>query len=279
VSDAVVVTGASSGIGRVCALDLDRRGFHVIATLRKESDADALRKDASSRLTTLILDVTDDDAPARIRAAVEAANAPLRGVVNNAGVAGGGPLETIDLDAVRQTFEVNTFAPIAITQALLPLLRASRGRIVNISSVGGRLSQPFLGPYSGSKYALEALSDALRRELHPWGIRVVLIEPGSIKTRIWEKGGSMVDDVREAASEEELGLYGRNLDRMQQVTRFADRTGAPPERVARVVAKALTADNPRARYLIGPDAWFQLALARLLPTRTFDRLMAWIAGG
>lgn len=277
-SDVVVVTGASSGIGRACALDLDRRGFRVLATVRKQDDADALKREASGRLTTLILDVTDGGAPAQIRAAVEAADAPLRGVVNNAGVASGGPLETIDLDAVRQAFEVNTFAPIAVTQALVPALRSSRGRVVNMSSIGGRIGQPFLGPYSGSKYALEALSDSLRRELQPWGIRVVLIEPGTMKTRIWDKGTAMVDEVRSGANAEELRLYGRNLDRMQRVTRLANRTGAPPERVARAVAKALTSDHPRTRYLVGPDAHVLLALDRLLPTRAFDRLMARIAG-
>jgi NAD(P)-dependent dehydrogenase (short-subunit alcohol dehydrogenase family) len=276
----VIITGASSGIGRACALHLDQRGFQVLATVRKQDDALALEHAGSDRLTPLLLDVTDEDAPARLRAAVdeELRDAPLRGVVNNAGIGAGGPLETIDVDELRKTLEVNAIAPIAIAQALIPRLRESRGRVVNMSSIGGRISQPFLGPYSASKYALEALSDALRRELQPWGIHVALIEPGNVKTRIWEKGASMVEEVRASASEDELRLYGRNLDRMERFTRLADRTGAKPERVAKVVEHALTSDRPRVRYLVGPDARVQLALARALPTRVFDRMMGRIAG-
>jgi NAD(P)-dependent dehydrogenase (short-subunit alcohol dehydrogenase family) len=147
-----------------------------------------------------------------------------------------------------------------------------------MSSIGGRVAQPFLGPYSASKYALEALSDALRMELRPWGIHVALIEPGNVKTRIWEKGRSLVDEARARGTDEELRLYGRNLDRMERVTRLADRTGAPPQRVANAVAHALTADRPRVRYLVGPDARLLLALARALPTRAFDRMLGRVAG-
>ena len=279
-AEGIVVTGTSSGIGREIALDLDRRGFRVFAGVRREEDAEAIRAEGSDRLTPLLLDVTDADAIAAARDTVEGelGGQPLRGLVNNAGIGVGGPLETIDIDDLRRQLEINTVAPIAVTQAFLPLLRASRGRVVNISSVGGRVAQPFLGPYSASKYALEALSDVLRRELRPWGIHVALIEPGNVKTRIWEKGTSQVEEIRARANPEELALYGRNLDRMDRVIKLADRTGAPPAKVSKAVVHALTADRPKPRYLVGVDARLQLALVNGLPTRAADRLLAFMAG-
>jgi NAD(P)-dependent dehydrogenase (short-subunit alcohol dehydrogenase family) len=277
----VVVTGASSGIGRACALDLDRRGFRVFAGVRKQDDADALQRDASQRLTPVLVDVTESDAIARLHETVDGALGPdpLAGVVNNAGVGTGGPLEALDVDTLRHTLEVNTVAPIAVTQGFIPRLRASRGRVVNITSIGGRIAQPFLGPYSASKFALEALTEVMRRELLPWGIHVAAIEPGNVKTRIWEKGAREVDETRASMTPEQLELYGANLDRMEQVVKLMERTGAKPEKVARAVAHALTADRPKARYLVGADARVQLALERVLPTRAFDRVMSRIAGG
>ena len=274
---AVLVTGSSSGIGRACALELSRRGFRVFAGVRKEEDAEALRGDG---LAPVMLDVTDADAITRVRDEIdrELGRAPLAGIVNNAGVGIGGPIETIDLDDLRRQFEINTIAPVAVTQAFLPRLRESRGRIVNMGSVGGRVSQPFLGPYSASKYALEALSDVMRRELRPWGIKVAIVEPGNIKTRIWEKGATQVDEMRDRMTPDQLELYGRNVDRMEKVIRFADRSGAQPEKVARAVAHALTSDRPRTRYLIGADARVQLALEKGLPTPVVDRLMTKLSG-
>src|SRR3954470_17650850 len=233
----IVVTGVSSGIGRAAALELDRRGYRVFGGVRIPEDGESVKSEASERFTPLILDVTDADAITRAREAVDAAlgDEPLAGVVNNAGVGSGGPIEALDMDELRQTLEINTIAPVALTQAFIPRLRASRGRVVNISSIGGRIAQPFLGPYSASKFALEALSDTMRRELRPWGIHVALIEPGNVKTRIWEKGRSQVEELRARADPDELRLSGRNLERMERVTRLAGRTGAPPERVARVV--------------------------------------------
>ena len=273
----VLVTGASSGIGRACALELTRRGFRVFAGVRKEADAEALRGEG---LMPVLLDVTDAQALARVRDEIDRdlGRSPLAGIVNNAGVGIGGPLETVDLDDLRRQLEINTIAPVAVTQAFLPRLRRSRGRIVNMGSVGGRVSQPFLGPYSASKYALEALSDVMRRELRPWGIRVAIVEPGNIKTRIWEKGVAQVDEMRARMTPEQLELYGHNLERMEKIIRFADRSGAPPEKVARAVAHALTSERPRARYLIGADARVQLALEKGLPTAVADRLMAKLSG-
>jgi len=277
----VLVTGASSGIGEASALDLDRRGFRVFAGVRKEEDAEGITRAGSGRLTPVMLDVTDADAISRAREIVERGleGEPLAGIVNNAGVGVGGPIEMLDLDDLRRQFEINTIAPVAVTQAFLPALRASRGRVVNMSSVGGRIGQPFLGPYSASKFALEALSDVMRRELRRWGIHVALVEPGNVKTRIWEKGATQAAEIRGRASEEELRLYGASMDRMEKVIKLADRTGAPADKVAKAVAHALTSDRPRTRYLVGVDARVQLAVAKGLPTRLVDRLFARVAGG
>src|SRR3954470_16636677 len=193
----IVVTGVSSGIGRAAALELDRRGYRVFGGVRIPEDGESVRSEASERFMPLILDVTDTDAISRARETVERelGSEPLVGVVNNAGVGSGGPMEALDVDELRKTLEINTVAPVAVTQAFIPRLRASRGRVVNISSIGGRIAQPFLGPYSASKFALEALSDTMRRELRPWGVQVALIEPGNVKTRIWEKGRSQVEEL------------------------------------------------------------------------------------
>jgi NAD(P)-dependent dehydrogenase (short-subunit alcohol dehydrogenase family) len=165
-----------------------------------------------------------------------------------------------------------------VAQAFIPRLRRSHGRIVNMSSIGGRIGQPFLGPYSGSKFALEAISDAMRCELLPWGIHVALIEPGNVSTPIWEKGMGRVEQIRASATPEEVELYGRNIDRMEKLLKLADKRGVPPEKVARAVTHAMTASRPRTRYLVGADARVQLMLDRVLPTRVADRLFSKIAG-
>src|SRR3954468_4160612 len=252
----IVVTGVSSGIGRAAALELDRRSYQVFGGVRIPEDGESVRSEASERFTPLILDVTDADAITRARETVEAAlgDEALAGVVNNAGVGSGGPIEALDIDELRQTLEINAVAPVAVTQAFIPRLRASRGRVVNISSIGGRISQPFLGPYSASKYALEALSDVMRRELRPWGIHVALVEPGNVKTRIWEKGQSQVDEMRASGDPEILERYGANLARMEKFIKLAERNGVEPEKVAKVIAHALGSDRPRTRYLVGMDA-------------------------
>src|SRR5918996_79044 len=187
---AVVVTGASTGIGRATALDLVSRGFDVFAGVRREADGDSVAAESSGAVTPVILDVTDaatiDGAALRVTDAV--GDGGLRGLVNNAGIAEPAPLEIMPIDALRRQLEVNLVGQVAVTQAFLPLIRAARGRVVNISSVGGRVASPALGAYSASKYAIEALSDAMRMELHPWGIQVSVIEPGSISTEIWRRG-------------------------------------------------------------------------------------------
>jgi NAD(P)-dependent dehydrogenase (short-subunit alcohol dehydrogenase family) len=274
-SGAVVVTGASTGIGRATALYLDEKGFRVFAGVRKEEDAKSLQEEGSERLTPLKIDVAKAPSIAAARTNVEEAvgDDGLVGLVNNAGVGFGGPVEFIPLDDYRQSFEVNYFGQIAVTQAFLPLLRRAKGTIVNIASIGGRVASPFMSPYSGSKFALEALSDALRRELIPWGIDVVAIEPGSIATPIWDKAGETATTATAAMPDEGRRLYGAQLKRLGELLQETAKAGIPPERVARVIHRAISKDRPKPRYLVGIDAKIAAGMNGLLPDRWFDRVL------
>jgi NAD(P)-dependent dehydrogenase (short-subunit alcohol dehydrogenase family) len=269
---AVLITGASTGIGQATALQLQNAGFRVFAGVRKPEDGDRLR--AAGVTVVQPLDVTkQEDIDAAVRAVEQGLNgSPLRGLVNNAGIGIGGPLEALDLDDFRRTIEVNTTSQLAVTKAFLPLLRKSKGRIVNMASIGGRVAQPFAGPYVASKFALEAVTDVLRCELLEWGIDVIAIEPGTIATPIWEKSSQEADKVLEKLTPEQRELYGKRLAKMSKVLERQNKRGAPPEKVAAAVEKALTASRPRTRYLIG-DAHVLLNLKRLLPARWLDRLL------
>jgi NAD(P)-dependent dehydrogenase (short-subunit alcohol dehydrogenase family) len=273
-SGGVLITGASTGIGEATALKLDASGFRVFAGVRKPEDRERLQSKASDRLRVIQpLDVTDQDSITRAAAQVESElqGEPLKGIVNNAGIATGGPLEAIELDDLRSTLEVNSIAPVAVAQAFLPMLRRSKGRIVNISSIGGRVAQPFAGPYVTSKHALEAINDVLRLELIEWGIDVIAIEPGTIATPIWEKGSSQAEEVLGKMAPRMIELYGKRLEKFSKVLERQTKRGAPPEKVAEAVEKALTSGRPRTRYLVG-DAYALLALKTLLPTRLLDRV-------
>jgi NAD(P)-dependent dehydrogenase (short-subunit alcohol dehydrogenase family) len=274
--EAVLVTGASTGIGRACALALDQRGFRVFAGVRREEDGRRLAEEASDRLAPVRIDVADGDS---IEAAVaeiheRTGDRGLRGVVNNAGIAVGGPLEFLPLDDLRRQLEVNVIGQIAVTQACMPLLRAGGGRVVNMGSIGGLVPPPFVGPYVASKAAMEALTDSLRQELRPWGMPVSIIEPGSISTPIWEKGAASTDALAERLPPRALELYGRALEAMRNATVRMNAQGIPPERVAKAVTRALIASRPKPRYLVGPDARVQRTLSTLLPTRVFDAFVA-----
>jgi NAD(P)-dependent dehydrogenase (short-subunit alcohol dehydrogenase family) len=275
----VLITGASTGIGRACAQALDANGWRVFAGVRREEDGRALAEGASDRLEPVTLDVTDE---ASISAALErvggASPEGLAGLVNNAGIAVTGPLEFLPLERVRRQLEVNLIGQLAVTQAALEPLRRARGRIVNMSSVGGRTALPFVGPYAASKYALEALSDSLRRELRRWSVDVVLIEPGAIATPIWDKGDSEAAALRDQLPPRAHELYGSSLDRLQRLARERGEGGLPPERVAATVLRALTARRPRARYVIGREARMQILLLGLLPDRAGDRFLARVMG-
>jgi NAD(P)-dependent dehydrogenase (short-subunit alcohol dehydrogenase family) len=270
----VLVTGASTGIGRASALRLDRAGWKVFAGVRKEEDADSLRGEGSDRLTPVILDVTDAEQIAAAAERVERESEDgLDGLVNNAGVAVPGPLETVPLEDLRHQLEVNLVAYVAVTQAMLPQIRRAEGRIVFLSSIGGRIAFPFGGPYHASKFATEAIGDVFRQELRPWGLKVSLIEPGSIDTPIWERGQRKAEDVEAKAPRTNL-LYGAALDKFRKVIEDTAERGIPPEKVAKAISHALESPRPKARYLVGLDAKVQARLQPLIPTALFDRIVA-----
>src|SRR5438309_4334653 len=264
VNRGVVVTGASSGIGAAIARDLAARSFRVFGTVRREQDGAPLE---AARVTPVLMDVTDAASIARARDEVSRAlaGAPLAGLVNNAGIPSAGPLELVSLDQLRHVLEVNLVGAVAVTQVFLPLLKAARGRIVNISSVAGRGALPFMGPYAASKFALEGASDSLRRELLPFGVRVIVVQPGSVQSRIWEKV------ERWDLSRYRGTPYERVLERFRDLALRSGQRGLPAERVAHAVAKALTARRPPLRILV-VDSALGYRLMELLP----DRLMDWL---
>jgi NAD(P)-dependent dehydrogenase (short-subunit alcohol dehydrogenase family) len=278
---AIIVTGASSGIGQTTVLALAREGWYVFGGVRGARDVANLAALAGAvglggLIQPILLDVTDS---AQLTAAQELVAMTLRarglrlsGLINNAGVAVGGPIEEVPLARLREIMAVNVVGVVAVTQAFLPLLRAGRGRIVNISSVSGRIAAPFLGPYAASKFALEALSDALRVELLPWAMHVILIEPGPISTPIWAK-------TTAAALADRIGLdadspYAAVIPRVQAAIERSARRGMPAERVAEVIIAALTTRRPRARYLLTQRPVLFAALVRLVPDRVRDSLFA-----
>lgn len=269
----VVITGASTGIGKACALWMDQLGWQVFAGVRKEADAETLRQEGSDRLQPIFIDVTDqasiDAAAAEIRQAVGAVG--LHGLVNNAGVAFGGVLEFMPVDHLRSQLEINVIGQLAVTQPMIPLLRQVRGRIVNMGSIAGRSATPILGPYAASKHALEALTDALRLELWPWGIHVAVIEPGEINTPIWKKSLAEAQKWIAEYPAEMRALYGPLIDgALQEVAKAG---GISPDAVAKAVAHALTAEKPRVRYVVGRDAQIRLWIERL-PDSLRDRIIA-----
>ncbi|HEX2233153.1 MAG TPA: SDR family oxidoreductase [Thermoleophilaceae bacterium] len=265
----VVVTGASTGIGEATARHLKSRGFEVYAGVRKPEDADRLRE---AGVSPVMLDVTDSRSIAD--AAAEVGGGALAGLVNNAGVAVTGPVEFVPVDELRRQLEVNLIGQVAVIQAFLPRLREARGRIVNVSSIGGRVALPLMSPYSASKFGLEAVSDSLRRELRDHGVEVVLIEPGGVKTPIWRKGNRAADELLAAAPPEADRLYGKLVTSLRAEADKIDRErGLPPEAVADVIGEALTARRPRTRYLVGRDAKLRALAASLLPDRAMDALI------
>ncbi|HEX5928812.1 MAG TPA: SDR family oxidoreductase [Solirubrobacterales bacterium] len=270
----VLVTGASTGIGRATALRLDRAGWRVFAGVRREEDAESLRREGSERLAPLLLDVTDGGQIAAAAGRIEAeTGGRLDGLVNNAGMAIPSPLETMPIDDFRRQVEVNLTGQVAVTQALLPQVRAARGRVVFISSIGGRIAFPMTGAYHAAKFGIEAVGDIFRQELRPWDIAVSIVEPGSIDTPIWERGERSADEVGERSPRREA-LYGRAIERYREVVRQTAERGIPPEKVAKAIEHALSASRPRPRYLVGLDAKVQARLKLVIPTRAFDRVVA-----
>jgi len=270
----IVVTGTSTGIGRACALDLARRGFQVFAGIRQESAGTSLAEECGDRLTPLILDITDEE---QVHQAVQTVtdaleDQPLAGLVNNAGITVHGPLEFVPATDLRRQLEVNVVSQLTVTQGFLPLLRRSRGRVVLMGSVSGLLAVPGFGPYSMSKYALEAMADVLRLELSPWGIQVALIQPGAIETPIWEKGFSHWDRFEPTAPRAMQELYADQIKSVRGVAKHSQGQAQPAQVVADAVAHALTSPRPRSRYLVGGGAGQQKFLSRL-PDSWRDRLL------
>jgi len=275
----IFVTGASSGIGRAAALALLGHGFRVFAAVRSEPAAEALRDaaqpGAADRLETVELDVTRADqirvAVTRLEAAV--GDGGLWGLFNNAGISVAGPLEHVPIDELRRQLEVNVIGQVAVTQALLPLLRKARGRILTTGSIAGFFSAPALAPYSMSKFAIEAFSDALRRELRPWGIDVCLLEPGAIATDIWGKGMSEFDEMLRNPPRGLIENYGGLVAALSKAAQDSAKAASSVEVVARDVVHAFSAARPKTRYRMGKDSMSRKLISRL-PDRWIDALVA-----
>lgn len=269
----VLISGASTGIGEACAIYLAELGWRVFAGVRKPADAKRLGK-LSKNITAVILDVAK---PKQIAAAIKKVSRAvgkkgLQGLVNNAGIAVSGPMEFLPVDELRHQLEVNVLGQVALTQASLPLLRQGRGRVINMSSIGGRVTSPFLAPYSMSKFALEAFSDGLRRELIPWKLHVSVVEPGAINTPIWKKSLGAADKVRAGLPRRAEALYGPAMERARKRAMQAGEGGLPPEDIAHLVENILTTARPRPRYPIGRGVRLVIWLAHRLP----DEWMDWI---
>lgn len=270
---AVVITGAGSGIGASCALTLDQLGWRVFAGVHRDEDGRTLKQRASDRLTSFLLDVTDAssvEAAAR-RVTTALGERKLVGLIHCAGVAVLGPLECLPASEITAQFAVNVFGLISVTQAFLPLLRQSQGRIVLIGSLAGKLAFPFMGPYAASKYAVEALADAWRAELHPWQIHVSPVEPDTIATPIWTK---IARRARSNFTPEAARLYGPILPYFEGVTARATTKGLPTGRVAKAVVHALQAATPKTRYVVTkPLMALLIRFLMRLPDRARDRLL------
>lgn len=270
----VLVTGASRGIGRATAVRLATRGWDVLAGVRSDADAAALRAQ-HGRISPLLLDVTS---AADVAALAGAVDGGLDAVVNNAGYVVDGPVEALDLDALRRQLEVNVVGQVAVTQAVLPALRRSQGRVVFISSLSGRIATPMTGAYNASKFALEALADAMRVELRPWRVPVVLIEPGPTATDLWGNAEAQYDATVAGMSPEHRQLYAAHLDGGRRVIAFARRMAVPVDRVVDRVEQSLTDRRPRARYTVDLASRAQLAGRAVTPTRVWDATLARLTG-
>ena len=273
-----LITGTSTGIGEACALHLDRLGHRVYAGVRRDTDGDKLRSQGSERLNPVIVDVTDQASIDSAVKRVESEVGELHGLVNNAGVGRGGPIEFLSIDEWRDQFEVNVFGQLAVTKAALPLIRKATGRVVFIGSIGGKVANQSLGPYSASKFAIEAIGDTLRQELHPWRIQVSIVEPGAIETAIWGKATDTVERLEREYPEEARALYAKHIDGVKKGLEFQTKNAVPAQKVADAVEHALLANRPKTRYLVGRDARMLSVVSGLLPDRAMDSVIRRIAG-
>ena len=265
----VLVTGASTGIGHATARRMLAYGWEVFACARKDEDLDRLRDEG---FTPIKLDVSDSASIAAARDELDERG--LKGLVNNAGIAVSGPMEFMPLDELRHQLEVNLVGQVAVTQAFLPNIREAQGRIVNVSSIGGKIALPLVGPYAASKFGLEAVSDSLRRELRPWGIHVAVIEPGAVVTPIWDRGRETADRLEAQMGEQARSRYGELAARIRAETEKIPERGVDPDEVAKAIEHALTAPRPKVRYVVGRDAKMRLRIKALVGDRRFDALIA-----
>jgi len=275
----VVITGASTGIGRECALRMAERGWDVFGGVRNDADGAALT-DAHASITPLRLDVvSEEERAAAVETVAEAlGDRGLDGLVNNAGIVVGGPLELMPLDAFRNQFEVNVFGLLGVTQVFLPLLHRAKGRVVQMGSSSGRVAAPMMGAYAASKFALEGLSDALRMELSSFGVAVSLVQPGAIATPIWDKSKARAEALFEDAPEADRARYEPLIEAVRKHVEKVPGIAAPASKVADAVEHALTARKPRTRYVVGVDARVQGLAATLLPDRLRDRIISRFLG-
>jgi NAD(P)-dependent dehydrogenase (short-subunit alcohol dehydrogenase family) len=271
----VLVTGAGRGIGKSIVQHLAGRGWDVIAGVRTGADGAAVTALDPRRISSVILDVTD---AGHIAALDESLPQRLDAVVNNAGVVVSGPMEVVTSDDWRKQLEINVIGQLAVTAAVLPRLRDSRGRVVFISSVNGRLSMSMVGAYCASKFALEAAADALRMELRPWGIGVAIVEPAQTDTDMWCTADEMVEQAESALTAEQRDLYARHIAGMKKMIPVSQRMAVPAAKVSAVVEQALTARRPRARYVVGTGNKLQVALMTNLPTSVRDVVLRRVAG-
>ena len=271
----VLITGASRGIGRATANLLAQRGWETYAGVRRIGDGDALVEESGGRIRPIVLDITD---PEQVAALERSLPTTLDAVVNNAGIVVGGPIEAVPLSELRRQLEVNVVGQVAVTQALLAKLRRSHGRVVFVSSVSGRISGPMTGAYSGSKYALEAIADALRLELRPWRLPVVLIEPAQTDTDMWRTAEDLLESTVGALSPEMRTLYARHIDGQRKALPKSQKMATPAEGAAATIERALTAKRPKARYVVGTGPRVAASLLPLLPTRLADAVLASTGG-
>lgn len=277
----VVVTGSSSGIGAAIARLLAERGHTVFGGRRDVARAGNPERVGAGSVIPLPLDVTDDDSVALAVAEVEeriGRAGRLAGVVNNAGITVNGPAELVGIDDLREQFEVNLVGAVRVSQAFLPILRRSGGRIVNVGSLTARMSFPFAGPYSASKAALAAMSHAMRRELRPHGVRVVLLEPGNIQTGIWDKHIRSVQTLLDRATPDARRAYEHHLKADVRMVDKLKAGGTDPRQVASAVLEALSSERPSSRYAVGLDSKALSALLRVVPSPVSDRLIARFTG-
>lgn len=267
----VLVTGASRGIGQATALRLAAAGWDVVAGVRQLQGGESLVEAHPDRITLVRLDITDED---QVNALDGALPARLDAVVNNAGIVVTGPIEAVPLSELRRQLEVNVVGQAAVTQAVLPRLRESRGRILFVSSLSGQVATPLFGPYNASKFALEGMADAMRLELAPWGIRVVVVEPAETDTDLWRGADRDLDQAVASLAPTHRELYAKHIEGFRRSIPRSQRMARPVQSVAAVIEKALTAARPRARYVVGTSAQAQAVMARLTPTVVLDRVLS-----